>query len=126
MPSSSYVRGERMEHDPTVWDPELLRRLEAGSPGVTRAILEVYRRDLAGTIEQLPVLQKAGDAEVVRRAVHKLKGSSGSIGARAVQACAQRLEASCRETGVASDHEVEALIQAGRCFLAHTSDLHPP
>lgn len=106
---------------PAVFDPEPLRRLESGSPGISKAVIEVYRRDLRAFMEAAPAILRGGDAEVMRRAAHKLKGSSGSIGARELQACALRLEAACRERGAAPPQDLDALIQAGVRFLELTT-----
>lgn len=102
-----------------IFDPEPLRRLEAHTPGIRVAVLEVFIRDLRLFLERAPaVFAAGGDSETMRRAAHKLKGSSGSVGARELHRCALRLEEACRNGGVAPPPLVEAVRQAAQRFLA--------
>ncbi len=107
--------------DPVIYDHEPLRRLEVTSPGISVAVMAIFHRDLLKFIEDAHGLLEGGDAEAVRRAVHKLKGAAGSIGARELQECAVRLERICRETGLASRPHLDAVIVAGRRFLDVTA-----
>lgn len=101
-----------------ILDPQPLRALEVGSPGISAAVLAVYERDLRAFVAQLPVLVQGGDAELVRRAAHKLKGSSAAIGARQVQGDATALERDCRESGRIAGELVAALLRSAEAFLS--------
>lgn len=106
---------------PVIYDPEPLRRLESGSPGISVAVMAVFHRDLRLFLDGAQAILQGGDAETMRRAAHKLKGAAGSIGARELHICAMRLELACRDAGVIPPHDLEAVVQAGRRFLGATA-----
>lgn len=104
-----------------IYDPEPLRRLEAGSPGISVAVMAVFHRDLRLFLDGSQAILRGGEAETMRRAAHKLKGAAGSIGARELHLCAMRLELACREAEVIPPHDLDAVVQAGHRFLDATA-----
>jgi HPt (histidine-containing phosphotransfer) domain-containing protein len=55
-------------------------------------IIEMALGSLPGTLEHLRSAVAEDDAAALRAAAHKLKGSSGSYGAKGLSACAKELE----------------------------------
>ncbi len=55
-------------------------------------IVEMALGSLPGTVDSLRAAVAASDAGALRAAAHKLKGSSGSYGAKGLSACAKELE----------------------------------
>lgn len=54
-------------------------------------------------LEQLEVALAMRDAQAARQAAHRMKSSSGAIGARRVAACAERLEQQARNAALPAD-----------------------
>jgi CheY-like chemotaxis protein len=78
---------------------ERLRAIECDAPGVLREIVDLYLGDTPGRVESLAAAAARGDVESLGSLAHGLKGSSGYIGAREVEALCV---------------EVERLLRAGR------------
>ena len=73
-----------------VFDPTPLRQIDEDVPGTSHLIVAILRKDLAYAEQAFPALIAADDLGALAKAAHKLKGSSGSVGALEVsQACSQ-------------------------------------
>ena len=72
-------------------DPETIRQLRdaAGEDGFVQIRAE-FLSGGARALEEMARAAEGGDADMLRKRIHALKGSSGSLGA-------SRLEALCRE-----------------------------
>lgn len=79
-----------------VFDPQPLRRVAEAAPAAVRQLASILLRDLGQARETWPRLLVAGELALLRAASHKLKGSSGSLGAPALAACCAQLEAAAR------------------------------
>lgn len=77
-------------------DPSMLEMLSSlrspGEPDPLREILEVYRDDGAQVLARLEAAVAAADTDATRRAAHRLKGSSGNLGAIALSAVLAEVE----------------------------------
>ncbi len=69
-----------------------LREIERSDHGMATAIVKVFRAKLIQDVATITSLRSM-DFAVLNRTAHKIKGSSGSIGALALQAAASDLEA---------------------------------
>lgn len=65
---------------------------EPGEPNPVLEILEVYRTDGHLMLGRLEEAIREGDDDATRRAAHRLKGSSGNIGASAMSSAMDRIE----------------------------------
>jgi len=70
-----------------------LREIERSDPGMAPAIVKVFLAKLIRDIATITSSLRPLDFGVLNRTAHKIKGSSGSIGALALQAAASDLEA---------------------------------
>ncbi|MGB0126210.1 MAG: response regulator, partial [Rhodocyclaceae bacterium] len=149
------VAGPAMRHDavaPARRDPpsasRLQRRLE-GIPGLAvasglrtvRGDLSRYERllqqlvDRHGSDGELLVRQvSAGDHEAVRHTAHALRGVAGTLGAQALQQCAQALEKAAsqsegngqlRHLTAAVEKELSSLVATLRNTLPSAADAEP-
>jgi CheY-like chemotaxis protein/HPt (histidine-containing phosphotransfer) domain-containing protein len=74
--------------DEQLFNPTQLRLLEADTPGTSAMIIGLMLRDLQHCNIEFPNLLALPDLTPLAKAAHKLKGSSGSIGAsHLMQAC---------------------------------------
>jgi CheY-like chemotaxis protein/nitrogen-specific signal transduction histidine kinase len=69
-----------------------LRALERDAPGVLRELVDLYLGDTPGRVESLAAAAARGDVESLGSLAHGLKGSSGYIGAREVEALCAEIE----------------------------------
>jgi len=74
-------------------DFAVLREIERGDPGMAPAIVKVFLAKLTQDVATITSSLRPLDFGVLNRTAHKIKGSSGSIGALALQAAASDLEA---------------------------------
>ena len=78
-----------------VLDPaaiEGLRALSPDEPGFLRELIEIYLKDTPLRLAELESALAKGDAAIVVRAAHTIKGSSGNFGASALAKLAQEIE----------------------------------
>jgi len=74
-------------------DFTVLREIERSDPGMAPAIVKVFLAKLTQDVATITTSLRTLDFGVLNRTAHKIKGSSGSIGALALQAAASDLEA---------------------------------
>ena len=74
-------------------DFAVLREIEGSDPGMAPAIVKVFLAKLTQDVASITTSLRTLDFTVLNRAAHKIMGSSGSIGALALQAAASDLEA---------------------------------
>ncbi|WP_077490569.1 hybrid sensor histidine kinase/response regulator [Sinomonas mesophila] len=69
-------------------DKDRLDLLRSLGPGVLEATSEAFQREAAASLEELRRIPPGDGSDQLQRAVHKLKGSAGNIGAtRAAELC---------------------------------------
>ncbi|GDY12948.1 hypothetical protein LBMAG53_18260 [Planctomycetota bacterium] len=104
--------------DDEAFDPSFLRAIEASSPGLALPILESFRNGLEQAMSAIAQAFALFDLETVGKQAHKLKGSSGSVGATHIHAIAESLEQAARTRDSESCRlHAAKLIQSGRSFL---------
>jgi PAS domain S-box-containing protein len=84
------VGGRAVPLDPATF--ERLRALERDAPGVLKEIVDLYLDDTPGRVESLAAAASRGDVESLGSLAHGLKGSSGYIGAREIEALCAEIE----------------------------------
>ena len=93
-------------------DPSMLEMLSSlrspGEPDPLREILDVYREDGAQVLDRLQAAAEADDWDATRRAAHRLKGSSGNLGAVALSAVLAVIEREAPEGITPRIHEAVA------------------
>jgi len=81
---------------PPVLDPTVLENLRQltppGEPDVLKEVLELFLEDVPVRIERLRTAWQGGDAVVLQRAAHSLKGSAANIGATALLGVCRQLD----------------------------------
>ena len=89
--------GERMKPvlDMTVVE-ELLSLCDDGDPELLLDLIQLYLDDSPAKIQGLRQGIASGDFEMVERAAHALKGSSGNLGARLLQDTCEQLQLTAR------------------------------
>jgi hypothetical protein len=83
-------------------DPVPLRRIERISPGTARELATVVLRDLAAVCHDFPRWLAQGDFDQLAGTAHRLRGSTGSVGAMETAAALGRLERAARDGGRSS------------------------
>jgi len=98
-----------------------LRALERDAPGVLRELVDLYLGDTPGRVESLAAAAARGDTESLGSLAHGLKGSSGYIGAREVEAiCAEierLLRAGKKDAAIAKVASFEPAVERARGAL---------
>jgi HPt (histidine-containing phosphotransfer) domain-containing protein len=102
------------------FDPQVLAGLgkmqRPGQPDIVQRIVELYLKNLPLSVAAVRAACDGGDSAALEAAAHKLKGSSGTLGARRVEELCSRLEAIGREGTVdgaaALADELEAAAKA--------------
>lgn len=101
--------------DVPVLDSSVLRSIPGIGNGAPSPLLErlstLFVSEGRRQIEQLEQAIGNGDAETVRQAAHRLKSSSGAIGARRIAECAQRIEQDAREGRLSDDGEALRILR---------------
>src|SRR5579859_699783 len=91
--------------NPTIINPDAIAALRDLNPGDNDAFLKeiigIYIEDTPKRFADLKKSLAAGETALFTRAAHTIKGSSANVGAIAVAASAERLEAKSRATGLA-------------------------
>jgi two-component system sensor histidine kinase/response regulator len=101
----------RMADDP-VLDREALLEQAGGDPELVLRLIELFAEDRAETLDAIREGLEAADAKRVERAAHRLKGSLGTLAARAAHAAALRLETVGRTGSLADAGEAWVRLQA--------------
>ena len=70
-----------------------LVELDDGGHGLVLEMIDLFREDTQGRIEDILAAAAQGDAEEFSRASHALKGGAGALGAAGLRALAAELEA---------------------------------
>ncbi|MCW5892946.1 MAG: Hpt domain-containing protein [bacterium] len=100
--------------DEQVLDRDALLEQAGGDPELVLRLIELFAEDRAETLDAIQEGMAAADAKRVERAAHRLKGSLGTLAARAAHAAALRLETIGR-TG--------SLVDAGAAWVRLQSEL---
>jgi CheY-like chemotaxis protein len=78
------------------FDPQVLAGLRKmqrpGQPDITQRIVDLYLKNLPLTVAAVRAACDTGDSRALETAAHKLKGSSGTLGAKRVAELCARLE----------------------------------
>jgi len=98
-------------------DFAVLREIERSDPGMAPAIVKVFLAKLTQDVATITTSLRTLDFGVLNRTAHKIKGSSGSIGALALQAAASDLEAAALAADIERcPHLVNVLEQASHAL----------
>ena len=81
---------------------ELLWFADDGDPELLVDLIQMFLEDGPAKVESVNMGLANGDFDMAERAAHSLKGSSGCLGAKMVQAICEKLEQSTHK------HELEA------------------
>lgn len=73
-------------------DLNALRAMLGGDDGLVKMILEKFRAEISGDIEQLKSLQSEQQAESIRALAHRLKGTCGNAQAAKLSDIAKLLQ----------------------------------
>jgi signal transduction histidine kinase/CheY-like chemotaxis protein len=84
--------GDDSAQSPSMIDLTILQDIERADPGMAVSILRIFQAKLRQDVETVRLHFAASEFPQLNRVVHKIKGSSGSIGALALQAVARSLE----------------------------------
>jgi HPt (histidine-containing phosphotransfer) domain-containing protein len=79
-----------------VVNPERLREVAMGDGEFLCELIDIYLDDAPRQLEALATAVSSQDTAGVSTAAHKLKGSSGNVGAEGLVALCQKLEASAK------------------------------
>ena len=97
---------------PPVLDPEIWASLEsleaAGAPGFLRELVSEFLARAPERLLRVRAAAASGDAPALEREAHAFKGSCGSLGALAMAASCDRLEAMGRQGSCGGHDEVIA------------------
>lgn len=77
-----------------VINPDRLQEVAMGDQEFLRELIDLYLSDAPHQLEALGCAVSSEDRVAVSAAAHKLKGSSGNVGAEGLVALCQKLEAS--------------------------------
>jgi len=80
----------------TVLESAVLSQYSSGDPAIEREILLEFRRHHRTELAAFRAALASRDVEAVRRAAHRMRGASGSIGANALAAACERIESAAR------------------------------
>ena len=102
-------------HEPAV-DPAAIADLRAlqddGEDGLLAELIALFLEDAALRLERLWDALGRGDAEVVEREAHALKGASGNFGARPLAGFCDRLQKAGRENALSDAPALLAGLEA--------------
>ncbi len=100
-----------LAHRP-ILDVGILREVEQGDAGMAACIMQVFQRGLVQDLALVEHHLAAGDCAGLISVSHKIKGSSGSIGALALQALASELNVAAHASDLASCRPLVAELHA--------------
>ena len=81
-------------------DLDALRVMLGGDDGLVKMILEKFRAEILGDIEQLKTLQGQQEAEPIRALAHRLKGTCGNAQAAQLSEIAKLLNSPWRRASL--------------------------
>lgn len=94
---------------------ELLKQLDApGAASVVASLVQAYVTGSANLLTELQRAVEQGDAAGARAAAHNLKSTSGNLGARRVQALAEKVELIARAGDLSEAALYTSLVDAAR------------
>ncbi len=103
-PANAQPRGRTSPDDrprsPMVLDPDVLDELYGIIGSSTQAIIDAFLQDTPALLQQLQDAAREEDLQSLRSLAHVLKSSSANVGATALSAVAQRIEADIRNGGL--------------------------
>lgn len=76
---------------------ELLSISDDGDPELLLDLIQMFLDDGPAKVQSVTEALAVGDFDQAERAAHSLKGSSGNLGARMLQAVCERLQLSTRQ-----------------------------
>jgi HPt (histidine-containing phosphotransfer) domain-containing protein len=82
-----------------------------GEPDLVGELLAAFQEETPALIEGMRAAIHAGDSAKLRQAAHSLKGSSGNLGARALQALCGDLEKTGRHGTLAGAADLLARVE---------------
>jgi HPt (histidine-containing phosphotransfer) domain-containing protein len=85
--------GELLPSAAQVLDPDVMRAMAGDDPAVIRVMMEEFVPAAQSDIAEIRAAVDGAEAERVRMISHKLKGSSGLVGARQLVEICRELEA---------------------------------
>ena len=91
---------------------ELLSLSEDGDPELLLDLIELFLDDGPGKVEAVIRGLEQGDCEKMERAAHSLKGSSGNLGAQALQDACERLQLASSGNDLESSRQLAPLVQS--------------
>jgi HPt (histidine-containing phosphotransfer) domain-containing protein len=89
----------KLERSKTMWHPpeELQEIEEAGSDGIVLELIDSFQTDVANRFKRLHEAVARLDAATVKVEAHTIRGSAGQMGAEALAALCQAVEAGVPE-----------------------------
>lgn len=100
-----------LSSDDQVLDREALLEQAGGDSELVVRLIELFAEDRAETLDAIQEGMAAADAKRVERAAHRLKGSLGTLAARAAHAAALQLESIGRSGSLAQADDAWARLQ---------------
>jgi len=94
-----------------------LVELDDGGHGLVLEMIDLFREDTQGRIENILEAAAQGDAEAFSRASHALKGGAGALGATGLRTLAAELEALGRGGSVQAGPDLRVRLES----LFHSS-----
>ncbi|MEC7585020.1 MAG: Hpt domain-containing protein [Planctomycetota bacterium] len=91
---------------------ELLSLSEDGDPELLLDLIELFLDDGPGKIEAVVDGLEQGDFEKIERAAHTLKGSSGNLGAQALQETCEQLQLATGRRDLSASQQLAPLVQS--------------
>jgi HPt (histidine-containing phosphotransfer) domain-containing protein len=128
--ATTMVATARIEHvdepvlagSATVIDFSVLREIDRLDAGMAMTILNSFHKNLTQGRAAIAAHLLSNDLFALNRAAHKIKGSSGSIGATALHTVARELEAAALAQDVETCRMLAATLeQASEAFIAATA-----
>jgi CheY-like chemotaxis protein len=110
---SAAVLASAVDVDPaTGVDGSVVDELRQVTPDGFRQLVTAFTQAGSEKIAALRRAAASGDADLMRRAAHSLKGSSGNVGATVLAGLCQRLETSLGDGGGGADVLVDEIAEA--------------
>jgi HPt (histidine-containing phosphotransfer) domain-containing protein len=90
---------------------ELLSLSDEGDPELLLDLIQLFLADGPSKLESIVAGLQSGDLDRMERAAHSLKGSSGNLGARRLQAACERMQVASRSRDLELARDLAALVQ---------------
>ncbi len=99
---------------------------QSGVPFVS-SLLEAFVRDARASLERMRACARAGESERLASEAHRLKGTSGSVGAARLSTECRAIERKAREGGCAAlEASIDVALHVLQASQAHIARLLPP